>query len=97
MNNQNNNAINTEPRILSELNNYKKKALLDCLQCKYKGLMGFKKKIIPWYLTLWVLIPLCFTGIGTIPAILLGMWRFFATKEQYVCPNCLSIIEKGPE
>ena len=88
---------NTDPRILSELSKYKKTAQISCLQCDYKGLMGFKKKRVPWYLSLWILIPLCLTGIGIIPAILLGMWRFFATTELYVCPNCLSVLEKGAE
>ncbi len=86
---------NTDPRILNELRKYKKTAKVRCVQCKYNGLMGFKKRKIPWYLSWWVLIPICFTGIGIIPAILLGIWRTLATKERYVCPNCLSMMETG--
>jgi hypothetical protein len=84
---------NTDPKILSELRKYKKTAKVLCIQCGYDGLMGFKNSKVPWYLSYWVLIPICFTGIGIIPAILLGIWREFSKREHYVCPNCDSILE----
>ena len=55
--------------------------------------MGVEGKRVPWYLTWWVLIPICLTGIGIVPAFLLGFLRYSLTKERVRCPNCGSQLE----
>lgn len=83
----------TNPEILKKLRNYKKTEDCFCLECGYDGLMGVQKTIVPWYLSWWVLIPVLLTGIGIIPGIILGIWRFIAEKQQLVCPNCNSTLK----
>lgn len=78
--------------IRQELKNYDEFIFLLCLECGYEGQMGVIKKEIPWYLTWWVLLPILLTGIGTIPAILLGVWRGFSTRHRVVCPSCKNTL-----
>ena len=85
-------AKQTDPEILEKLRNYKKTETCFCLECGYDGLMGFEKNIFPWYLSWWFIIILIISGIGIIPACLLGLWRAFSEKSQVVCPNCDSTL-----
>ena len=50
--------------------------------------MGVVKKKAPWYFSWWVLIRLCCTGIGFIPAVILGIMRQASMKHTTVCPAC---------
>ena len=78
----------TPESIRSMLKGYDALIALECLECGYEGKMGVVGKQVPWYLTWWVLIPLCFTGIGIIPAVFLGVWRYSETRHFAVCPAC---------
>ncbi len=73
---------------MEKLREYDEHSTVLCLECGYNGLMGVEGKHVPWYLTWWVLIPILLTGVGTIPAIALGLWRGFSVKETVRCPNC---------
>ena len=77
-----------DPKILNKLRGYDEHSSILCLECGYEGLMGVEGKRVPWYLTWWVLIPICLTGIGIVPAFLLGFLRYSLTKERVRCPNC---------
>jgi hypothetical protein len=65
-----------------------------CLECGYRGLMGITRKVVPWYASWFVIIPLCMTGVGIIGAFILGMFRTTRTKVFCFCPNCQQEI--GP-
>ena len=78
----------TAESIRAMLKGYDTLIMLGCLECGYNGKMGVVGKQIPWYLTWWVLVPLICTGIGLIPAIFLGIWRYSETRHFAVCPAC---------
>jgi hypothetical protein len=59
-----------------------------CEECGYVGKMGVVKTHVPWYVTWWVIIPLCFTGIGIIGGVILGFLRGLKTVYEADCPNC---------
>lgn len=81
--------------IREELKKYQELIQLLCLECGYEGQMGVLKKVTPWYLTWWVLVPVFLTGIGTIPAILMGIWSSMATRHRVVCPSCkVELLQK---
>lgn len=72
-----------------KLRNYKEIVQsVTCGECGYVGRMGVVKRHVPWYLTWWVLIPLCCTGIGFIPATVLGAIRGLSEKYEVDCPHC---------
>lgn len=78
----------TDPKILKKLREYDKLDSTLCLICGYNGLMGVEETLVPWYVTWWVLIPIFLTGIGIIPALLLGFFRASVTENIVRCPNC---------
>lgn len=78
-------------RILRELKKHEEhydKAT--CLDCGYEGIAGVVGKKIPWYVTWWVIVPVCFTGIGIIGGLILGLIRASQIKGICECPNCRS-------
>lgn len=77
-----------DPAILRNLALYGKHRSLLCLFCGYKGMMGMVKVTVPWYLSWWVIVPLVLTGIGLVPAVLLGVIRGNAGRALVDCPNC---------
>ena len=84
-----------DPEILKKLKGYNNHRAIFCMECGYNGLMGIEKRHIPWYLTMWVLIPIVLTGVGIIPAVILGALRASSTKHTVRCPNCdLQLLTK---
>lgn len=81
-----------DEQIRHELKKYDEFVELKCLECGYVGDMGVIQKVVPWYFTWWVLIPVLLTGIGTIPAIGLGICRYISTKHRVVCPSCKEVL-----
>jgi hypothetical protein len=61
-----------------------------CLDCRYEGIAGVVGRNVPWYVTWWVIIPLCFTGIGIIGGLILGLFRASQIKPICECPQCAS-------
>ena len=59
-----------------------------CLDCGYEGIAGVVGAIVPWYVTWWVIIPLCFTAIGLLGGFILGLARASQTKMICECPQC---------
>jgi len=82
--------------IRQSLAQYKRHKLVLCLGCGYNGMMGVVEGSdkVPWYLSWPFLIFLILTGIGFIPALVLGALRGMSTKVQVVCPNCNHVL--GP-
>ncbi len=74
--------------IRAELRRYDKHISLICLECGYNGLMGVVKTTVPWYFSYWVLVPLFLTGIGLLPALILGILAGLSQKCTTVCPAC---------
>jgi DNA-directed RNA polymerase subunit RPC12/RpoP len=85
-------AENLSLEIREHLKSYKQHTAREvtCLECGYKGIMGIvpKSAKVPWYFTWYVLIPLCLTGIGIVPAIILGFFRAMSKKHLVACPEC---------
>lgn len=79
-------------QIRQVLKEYDKFTDLTCLECGYKGHMGIKKEKSPWYLSWWILVPVLLTGIGTVPAVLLGLFKAFKTQYIVECPSCRNIL-----
>ena len=84
------------PELREELKKFQTHTNMHCLECGYTGLMGVTGKIIPWYLTWWILIPLSMVGslfgLGIIGSIILGAILGFARnlflKAKATCPSC---------
>ena len=53
-----------------------------------RGLWESSGNVFRGILTWWVLIPIILTGIGIVPAFILGLLRYNLTKERVRCPNC---------
>lgn len=69
---------------------------VSCLECGYKGVMGIVPgtATVPWYLSLYVIIPLILTGVGIVAAIILGFLRGRSKRHLVDCPECGSRL--GP-
>jgi len=76
--------------VRDSLKQYQQHKIVLCLECGYHGLMGIVKGStrVPWYLSNTVMVLLVLTGIGLIPAVIIGLWRASETKVLVVCPNC---------
>jgi hypothetical protein len=61
-----------------------------CLECGYVGMMGIKKKIVPWYVSAWLILSILILsggGLFIIAGIIL-LVRMKITKKMITCPNC---------
>ncbi len=77
-----------DPRILRKLNDAKRVAQCQCLECGYSGLMTLIGSKRPWYGRWYFLILICLTGVGILVLIAIGVIIASNTKLIYICPNC---------
>jgi hypothetical protein len=83
-----------DPRILQQLRGGQDLEDTKCLHCGYEGPMPVIARRWPWWATWWVIIPLCFTGIGGLTMLLLIASGAVNQRITRRCPNCQRIL--GP-
>jgi ribosomal protein S27E len=61
-----------------------------CLECGYVGMMGVKKKVVPWYVSAWLILAILILSGGALFIIagILLLIRIKITKKMVTCPNC---------
>ncbi|MFZ4707622.1 MAG: hypothetical protein ACOYMF_16600 [Bacteroidales bacterium] len=79
---------NLTPEIRHNLRKYNELVPMHCLECGYIGQMGVVGRRNRWYFSWWILIPLAFSGIGTIPFLILLIMRSATSKHKVKCPVC---------
>jgi len=79
---------NLTPEIRQNLRKYSDLVSMHCLECGYVGQMGVVGRRNRWYFSWWILIPLAFSGIGTIPFLILVIMRSATSKHKVKCPVC---------
>lgn len=86
------------PELREKLKPHRTHTNMTCLECGYSGLMGVTGTSVPWWLSLWLLIPLfmiiggAFGLVGFIVSIVLALvfsaMRQQHLKKQAICPSC---------
>jgi hypothetical protein len=83
-----------DPRILSSLRGARELRAVRCLECGYNGPMPVLSTRKPWYTSQWVVVPLCFTGVGIVFILGLVALGVFGATTTTRCPNCTVVL--GP-
>lgn len=90
------NVEDLTPELRAKLRGYETHTNMSCLECGYSGLMGVTGKIVPWYLSYWLWIPIyiiiALTGakfVGSfIVGLIVGITRNKLLKKKALCPAC---------